>query len=147
MSYYYSATQNAFFHDDLRENYQASGNWPNDLIEITDEYYQELLTGQSNGKLVAADENGNPVLIDHPEPDLENIKAQVLVERDRLSETAFRKIRVLESKIKLNSHNPDDDDTPEKRSLTAWETYLIALDEIDQQPNFPYEIEWPQMPN
>jgi hypothetical protein len=37
---------------------------PTDAIEITNEQYDSLFKGQSEGKQITADENGNPVLID-----------------------------------------------------------------------------------
>lgn len=41
---------------------------PADSVEITKVYWQELLAGQSSGKLIEADSNGYPVLVDPPGP-------------------------------------------------------------------------------
>jgi len=49
-------------------NPQINTNIPGDAVEITDDYWQELLTGQSKGKVIAADSKGYPVLEDPPTP-------------------------------------------------------------------------------
>jgi hypothetical protein len=41
-------------------------NIPNDAVEITPEQHAALLNGQSNGKQIVGDENGQPILIDQP---------------------------------------------------------------------------------
>lgn len=41
---------------------------PPDAVEITPAYWQELLAGQSEGKLIEADASGYPVLVDPPPP-------------------------------------------------------------------------------
>lgn len=76
----------------------------------------------------------------------EGIIQQALNKQTELMTEASNKIELLKIRIKHADHDDSQDDTPEKRSLTAWERYYIALDDITEQPNFPYEIEWPQMP-
>lgn len=41
-------------------------NIPADAVEITAEQHAALLQGQSEGKVITADENGYPVLVDPP---------------------------------------------------------------------------------
>jgi len=43
-------------------------NLPSDLVEITREYWIELLDGQSIGKIISSNDEGYPVLIDPPPP-------------------------------------------------------------------------------
>lgn len=43
------------FYDELQEG----------SVEITEEYWQELLDGQSSGKEIRENESGYPVLVDH----------------------------------------------------------------------------------
>jgi len=40
---------------------------PNDAVEITKEKHEELLAGQSSGKIISGDESGNPILVDLPQ--------------------------------------------------------------------------------
>lgn len=58
--YYYDKKTNGFL-------IQGVNLIPEGAINITDEYYQQLLSGQSQGKQIIADKTGNPVLID-PQP-------------------------------------------------------------------------------
>lgn len=51
-------------------------NIPADAVEITVEEHQALFEGQSQGKLIQADANGRPVLVDPPPPTPEQIIAQ-----------------------------------------------------------------------
>lgn len=53
--------KNGFYTDD---NPQAV---PNGAILLSQDYYVELIAGQSEGKIIVADESGNPILID-PQP-------------------------------------------------------------------------------
>lgn len=58
--YYYDKKTNGFL-------VQGVNLIPEGAINITDEYYQQLLSGQSQGKQIIADKTGNPILID-PQP-------------------------------------------------------------------------------
>lgn len=53
--------KNGFYSDD---NPQAV---PNGAILLSQDYYLELIAGQSEGKIIVADESGNPILIE-PQP-------------------------------------------------------------------------------
>lgn len=53
----YSSTTNGFYLD---------GDGPEGSVEITDEYHQALLLGQSAGKVIAPDSKGYPVLKNRP---------------------------------------------------------------------------------
>lgn len=103
----------------------------------------EMNTQRPDSEYIA-DENGNWVL---PTPTEKELTDQARNKRDELMEVAYRKIRLIEVDIKLANYNPDNDDTPEKRNLTAWEIYLSKLDKIEQQANFPYQIDWPNQPD
>lgn len=41
-------------------------NIPSDAVEITSDYRWELISGQSEGKIISSDESGYPILIDIP---------------------------------------------------------------------------------
>ncbi len=57
--------------------YEIHGsNIPADAVEITQEQHLALIDGQSHGKLIQADANGRPVLVDPPPPTPEQIIAQ-----------------------------------------------------------------------
>ena len=50
-------------------------NIPEDAVEISAEQHASLLEGQSQGKIISADENGHPILIDPPPLTTEQIVA------------------------------------------------------------------------
>lgn len=50
---------------------------PADAVEITKDEHAALLEGQSEGKIIAVDTNGHPVLQDTPPPTIEQIVAGI----------------------------------------------------------------------
>lgn len=61
MSIHYSPSTNGFYISEINTNI------PEDAREITETRWQELLTGQSQGQRLWHDDNGDPILTDHPE--------------------------------------------------------------------------------
>lgn len=59
---HYSAQTGFFYHPSV------NAEMPADVVEITAEEHAVLLEGQSNGKRIAPDGNGRPVLVDPPAP-------------------------------------------------------------------------------
>ena len=68
MAVFYSKTTNGFYDPEIHGD-----KMPVDVVSITGEYHIELLTEQSNGKLVQSDEKGYPVAIDRPKPSNEKL--------------------------------------------------------------------------
>lgn len=56
---YYSRKTNGFYTLEIHGD-----NMPTDAVEISDETWKELLSGQSSGRKIDSDENGLPVLTD-----------------------------------------------------------------------------------
>ena len=56
-SYYYSSQTKCLYMDGIP---------PDGSVEITETYYQELITGMQNGKVIVSDEKGYPILVDAP---------------------------------------------------------------------------------
>ncbi|AKD38162.1 hypothetical protein I926_04180 [Pasteurella multocida subsp. multocida OH4807] len=54
--YFFNKKDNGFYVDGIHEI-------TNDMIEITEERYRELVNGQTNGKIITSDENG-PILVE-----------------------------------------------------------------------------------
>lgn len=59
---------------------------PADAVEITAEEHAALLNGQSQGKLIQADNNGRPILIDPPPPTTAEIWDRIKAERDAIKD-------------------------------------------------------------
>ena len=57
----YSPSTGGFYDQEIHGD-----NIPADAVEITVEEHAALLEGQSQGQIISADEDGNPILIDPP---------------------------------------------------------------------------------
>lgn len=68
---FYAKSTNGFYDEAIHGD-----NIPTDAVEITTEEHATLLEGQSQGKLIQADANGRPVLVDPPPPTPEQIIIQ-----------------------------------------------------------------------
>ena len=69
---FYSASTNGFYTTEIHGD-----NIPGDAVEITETEHAALLEGQSQGKVIVADENGRPILQDPPPPTLEQIMSRL----------------------------------------------------------------------
>jgi len=63
---FYSNTTGGFYDRNIHGN-----NIPADAVEITSAVHAALLTAQTQGKRITADENGRPIAIDPPLPSIE----------------------------------------------------------------------------
>lgn len=69
MKFLYSATTRGFYEEDLSQYATV----PGDLVEVSADEHMALLTGQSDGKVIAPDANGRPALFDPPPPAEEQV--------------------------------------------------------------------------
>lgn len=74
--FFYSKSTGGFYIRDIHGD-----NIPEDSVEITAEQHAALLDGQSQGKIISADENGYPILIDPPPLTAEQIQEAVTAAR------------------------------------------------------------------
>lgn len=90
---FYSKLTNGFYSSEIHGD-----NIPSDAVEITAAEHSTLLEGQSQGKLIKADETGYPFLADQPLPTPEQILVQQLAEAQAyLERTDFYYPRFLET--------------------------------------------------
>lgn len=61
MAYHYSASTGGFYLSGVHEA------MPEDAVAITDAQHAALMQAQSEGKIIAADDDGNPEAIEPPE--------------------------------------------------------------------------------
>ncbi|WP_305955836.1 MULTISPECIES: phage tail assembly chaperone [Pseudomonas] len=74
---FFSAVELGFYDSTINEVI------PDDGVEVSDERRRAILAGQSAGMVVAADEFGDPILVDRPPPSAEVLAAAERVWRDR----------------------------------------------------------------
>ena len=103
-------------------------------IEIDDDYWQELLNGQSQGKQIVSDETGYPILADPPAPTIEELTQKARARRDTLL------------KETVDSVNPMRWEAMSDEQKDAWRAYRQALLDVPQQEGFPMNIVWPTIP-
>lgn len=80
---HYSKSTGGFYDTAIHGN-----NIPADAVEITREDHAELLAGQSDGRLIQADTNGRPVLVDLPPSTLAEAQASAWAAIDAEAGTA-----------------------------------------------------------
>lgn len=61
MKYYYSKSTNGFYCKEVHNS------MPNDVVLVTNEHWENIKLGYSNGKIIVSDENGYPTTIVAPE--------------------------------------------------------------------------------
>lgn len=103
-------------------------------VEIEDDYWQELLNGQSQGKQIVSDDDGYPILADPPAPTTEELAQGVRARRDNLL------------KETVDSVNPMRWEALSDEQKDAWRVYRQALLDVPQQEGFPTNIVWPEEP-
>ncbi|ECO9767101.1 tail fiber assembly protein [Salmonella enterica] len=134
-SYIYDASTNAFYALALMSEYKKSGIWPDNGVKITNEQHQRLMAGQSEGNVISADAEGNPVLT----PALIDYVAIAADERDKLMASATARINQL-----VEAQDDDDITAAELSELTALREYRTKLRRLalDVAP----DINWPVPP-
>lgn len=139
-TYFYSAKDNIFFPESLKETYEEGGTWPSNSVKLEEYEFKKLMDGQSTGKVITADKKGRPILSDR------NVATQDDYIKQAESEKLIRMTDVnalivpLQDAVDMGIAIDD-----EIASLKAWKTYRIMLNRIDTSlaPN----IEWPEIPS
>ncbi|WP_350306838.1 tail fiber assembly protein [Photorhabdus viridis] len=136
--YYYSEKTNAFYPVELKLDYIASGSLPDELIEVSDDIYQEYAANTApEGKYRIASKNGLPEWADIPPPIKEELQQYAENKKQQLMMKASDRIAPLQDAVDLGIATE-----AEKEALLAWKKYRVMLNRIDikQVP----DIEWPE---
>ena len=107
------------------------------VINITDEQWQMLLGGQSQGKIMAIQDD-RPVLLDPPPLTADEIKAMNTATRDDLLAEATGIMNPLQDAIDIGEAND-----AEAAALLAWKKYRVAVNRVDLTQN---PAPWPDKP-
>lgn len=85
--FYFSASKNAFYDNALQARYLATGTWPEDCLEASDELYENFSSQPPAGKQRGVGSNGLPVWVDFESVDsfiiLGFVKGEIRVLRDK----------------------------------------------------------------
>ncbi|EBK0490058.1 tail fiber assembly protein [Salmonella enterica subsp. enterica serovar Kiambu] len=134
-SYIYDASTNAFYALALMSEYKKSGIWPDNGVRVTSEQHRRLMAGQSEGNVISADAEGNPVLT----PALIDYVAIAADERDKLMASATARINQL-----VEAQDDDDITAAELSELIALREYRTKLRRLDLR--YAPDVEWPPLP-
>lgn len=85
---YFSATENAFYDSELRDDNAAAGIWSADAIAVSDVVYATFIAELPEGKFRGVDGDGLPCWLDIPPPSAEEVKMAVECERQLLIDDA-----------------------------------------------------------
>ena len=129
--YKFSATTTGFylvgFHTDI----------PTDAVNVTDDKWRELMSGQAGGKLISSDVDGYPVLIDRPATTHEQYVAAAEQEKQNRIDAALQSIAVINLKLQAGRTLTD----VERLKLNSTLDYIdeVTATDTGTAPN----INWP----
>lgn len=105
-------------------------------VEIEDDYWQELLNGQSQGKQIISDETGYPILADHPALSQEELEAAEIASlKSYLSSTDYIYPKCIELGLDVKQEYADivDQRKAARVRIQELETKSLELDEEKKQ--------------
>lgn len=140
MAIFYSASTCGFYDDQMLGGYIEAGAWPEDAAPISVRWYEYLIQGQSEGKIIVADGYGSPVLSDPAPPSLEQLIQEGTQKKTDLLAMADAAIAPLSRAVKLKMATDE-----EVGKLDAWERYSVLLNRVDTST--APDIEWPPAPS
>ncbi|EPE6566175.1 tail fiber assembly protein [Citrobacter freundii] len=126
--YYYSRSEKGFF--------TSTSTAPDDAVEISVEYWEALLDGQSNGKYISSNADGFPVLTDPPPPTTEALIAEAERLKSALMAQANNAIAPLQDAVDLDMATDE-----ESTALSEWKKYRVLLMRVDTTKPV-----WPTLP-
>ncbi|MGJ3448631.1 tail fiber assembly protein [Enterobacter ludwigii] len=135
MTYFYSASTNAFYPLELKKDYEEAGTWPEDTVDISEAEYQALLSGQSEGLEITPDANGRPTL---SEPVVDPVVVAEGTKRQLLAEVR-EKIAILQDAADLGMATDE-----ENAQLIAWKNYRVLLNRVNTST--APDIQWTDVP-
>lgn len=130
MSIYYDKNTLGFYDSEIN-------TIPENSVEITYEYHNELLQKQTLGLEIQPDKNGYPVALERVLSDEERIYRNESKKQQLINE-AIQKIALLQDIIDLNKQESNEEDM-----LKKWKQYRILLTRIDTNQ---LDVKWPEQP-
>lgn len=130
----YSPSENAFYDPEINIVI------PEDAVQITDNEWSDLLTGQAKGKLIACGADLRPCLTEQQPPTADDLISQAEDKRSRLRTEADKIIQPLQDANDLGIAADD-----EASQLIAWKKYRVMLMRVNTED--AENIMWPVKPS
>ncbi len=126
----------------LKPEYEASGLWPKDGIDVTDEISDEFTGQPPVGKMLGVGSDGMPAWVDIPPPSHEELVAQAEAEKQARIDQAneYMNSKQWPGKAAMGRLKGE-----ELAQYNLWLDYLDALELVDTS-GAP-DIEWPEEPD
>ena len=149
---FYSAKTGGFYDAAIH-----GGNIPEGVVEITAEEHAALIEGQSEGKRIAANSDGYPILVDPP-PDatykLVNGKWEQCPDKAAAAKKAEMDMAVAAGMAAANQHIAVLQDAvdlemataEEEAALKSWRRYRVLLSRLKADAKYP-DVKLPQRPD
>lgn len=130
---YFSAKENTFFFESMKEAYIQTGYWPDDLVLVSEDVYKQFaLDKPSPGKVRTAGQDGAPVWADIPV----NHIAEAEIQRTALMAEATAKIDYYAA-----AQEDNDITETELAAFSALKKYRAELRRLDISA--APDITWP----
>ncbi|MDP8716318.1 tail fiber assembly protein [Serratia marcescens] len=140
MANFYSPSENIAYPDGLMASYKEAGTLPDDLIEITDNAFQEyFIELPPAGKYRTANNRGLPEWADIPSPTKESLVAMAESERQSRMSVATAIIDPLKDAVEMDMATDE-----EKSRYNAWRKYRVLLTRVDT--SLAPDVSWPEPP-
>lgn len=127
MIMYYSGSERGFYEKEIHGD-----KIPSDAVEISIDLYEQLLDGQSAGKVINSGDDSVPYLSDPLPPTSAQLSTSARLKRDKL---------IASTDYLVMPDYPISVDL-----LARVKAYRQALRDITEQAGFPSDIDWPVNP-
>lgn len=134
--YSYSAKNNAFYLDEMFDDYEQSGLLPDDLVSVSESDFARYSENPPEGKVRAGGEDGMPSWVDVPPKTPEQIEQESVAKRSHLKTIADSEISWRQDAVDAEIATDD-----EVAALSSWKKYRVLLMRVDTS-----NPEWPEMP-
>ena len=136
MTMFFSPLTGGFYDDALKTDYETAGSWPDDVVAVSDRWYQHLIQGQSDGKIITVNEYGQPVLSEPATPTDEQLIQEAEARKTALMQAASDAIAPLQDAVDLDIATSE-----ENALLLVWKKYRVLLNRVDTSKPV-----WPEAP-
>ncbi|MFJ5855356.1 tail fiber assembly protein [Enterobacter cancerogenus] len=135
-TYFYSAMTNAFYASSLLSDYEGAGTLPDDISEISAQWYEHLISGQAMGKEISSNEYNQPVLSEPPPPTPQELRAVAEGKKSQLMRETGEAIAILQDAVDLGISTEEENEL-----LLALRSYRVLVSRVDVDNPV-----WPEKP-
>lgn len=138
--YYFDGTEKVFFPVSNKQSYIEAGMWPETGVKVSADVYYTYGGTPPEGKVLSADEKGNPVWDNAPKPTKEELIQAAEYERQRLLKLADTTMLDWRTELMLGEISDDS-----RTKLSEWLSYKNKVKSIDVTSD-PEHVDWPASP-